>query len=145
MAEAFAANTIAEAVYTQVDDEGYEYILKRQRIIAKIKTRYFRKDQKFGITLPKTVKEALQLDRDSGTTYWYDAITKEMTVILPALKILEDGVHAPIGYQKIPCHVICHLRGQNGLHAESQICCRRSCHRPADDSNLCQRSVKRKC
>lgn len=79
---------------------------KRQRIIAKIKTRYFRKEQKFGIPLPKTVQEALQFDRESGTTYWFDAIKKEMGVILPAVKILEDGCNAPVGYQRIPCHVI---------------------------------------
>lgn len=80
------------------------YVLKkRQRIIDKIKTRYFRKEQKFGIALPKTVKEALQLDRDTGTTYWYDAIKKEMSVILPAVSILEEGCNAPVaGYQKIP-------------------------------------------
>lgn len=29
-----------------------------------------------------------------------------MSVILPAVKILDDGVNAPVGYQKIPCHVI---------------------------------------
>lgn len=83
------------------------YVLKkRQRIISKIKTRYFRKEQKFGIALPKTVQEALQLDRESGTTYWYDAIKKEMGQILPAVKILEEDEKAPVGYQKIPCHVI---------------------------------------
>lgn len=79
---------------------------KRQRIIAKIKTRYFRKEQKFGIPLPKTVQEALEFDKESGTTYWFDAIKKEMGVILPAVKILEDGVAAPVGYQRIPCHII---------------------------------------
>jgi hypothetical protein len=38
-------------------------IKKRDRIIAKIKTRYLRKEQKFGIELPKTVNEALRLDQ----------------------------------------------------------------------------------
>lgn len=81
-------------------------IRKRDRIVAKIKTRYFRKEQKFGIPLPKTVQEALQLDKESGTKYWENALKKEMLVIKPAVEILEEGQKAPVGYQEIPCHVV---------------------------------------
>jgi hypothetical protein len=81
-------------------------IKKRDRIIAKIKTRYLRKEQKFGIELPKTVQEALRLDQANSTTLWQDAIKKEMKVIMPAVKILEEGAIAPIGFQQIPCHMV---------------------------------------
>jgi Reverse transcriptase (RNA-dependent DNA polymerase) len=81
-------------------------IKKRDRIIAKIKTRYLRKEQKFGIDLPKTVNDALRLDQENNNTLWQDAIKKEMNVILPAVKILDEGAASPIGYQQIPCHIV---------------------------------------
>jgi hypothetical protein len=61
---------------------------------------------KFGIELPKTVKEAPELDKKNGNTFWADAIAKEMKDVCVAFKILLDGQSAPFGYQKIPCHMI---------------------------------------
>jgi hypothetical protein len=56
--------------------------------------------------MSKTVKEALALDRKNGNTLWTDAIAKEMKEVCIAFNILPDGHSAPIGYQKIPCHMI---------------------------------------
>jgi hypothetical protein len=56
--------------------------------------------------LPKTINEALELDKKNGNTFWADAIAKEMKDVCVAFKILLDGQSAPIGYQKIPCHMI---------------------------------------
>jgi len=57
-------------------------------------------------TVPKTVQEALALDKKNGNTLWADAIAKEMKNVRVAFKILPDGQTAPIGYQKIPCHMV---------------------------------------
>jgi hypothetical protein len=56
--------------------------------------------------VPKTVKEALALDRKNCNTLWADAIPKEMKEVRIAFDILPDGHSAPIGYQQIPCHMI---------------------------------------
>ncbi len=61
---------------------------------------------KFGIEVPKTVKEALDLDRKNGNTLRADAIVKEMKAVRIAFNILPDGHVTPNGYQKIPCHMI---------------------------------------
>ena len=61
---------------------------------------------KFGIEIPKTVNEALALDCKNDNTLWVDAITKEMREVCIALNILPDGGFAPIGYQKILCHMV---------------------------------------
>jgi hypothetical protein len=53
--------------------------------------------------VPKTVKEALELDKTNGNTLRADAIAKEMKDVRVAFKILPDGRSAPIGYQKIHC------------------------------------------
>jgi hypothetical protein len=82
---------------------------KRDHIISLVcgrTTRYLKRTHKFGIEIPKTVKEALALDRKNGNTLWADAIAKEMREVRIAFNILPDGSSAPIGYQKIPCHMI---------------------------------------
>lgn len=79
---------------------------RRNRIIAAQKTRYARTNQKFGIELPHTVKRALEIDRETGTTFWIDAIKKEMGTTHPAFKFLAAGSPLPVGYQKIPIHMV---------------------------------------
>jgi hypothetical protein len=82
---------------------------KRARIIflvCKWTTRYLIRTHKFGIEVPKTVKEVLALDCKNGNTLWVDAIAKEMKEVHIAFNILPDGRSAPIGYQKIPCNMI---------------------------------------
>jgi hypothetical protein len=67
---------------------------KRDRIISLVKKqnpRYPKKTHKFGIKVPKTVKEALELDKKNGDTLWADAIAKEMRDVHVAFKILFDG------------------------------------------------------
>jgi hypothetical protein len=82
---------------------------KRDRIISLVRkrnSRYLKRMHKFGIESPKTVNEALELDKKNGNTFRADAIAKEMKDVCVAFKILLDGQSAPIGYQKIPCHMI---------------------------------------
>ncbi len=57
---------------------------KRKRILSAMKRRYFRTHTKFGIELPKTVERALEIDKETGTTFWADAIAKEMKTVFVA-------------------------------------------------------------
>jgi hypothetical protein len=45
-----------------------------------------KRTHKFGIELPKTVKEALELDKKNGNTFWADTIAKEMKDVCIAFK-----------------------------------------------------------
>ncbi len=67
---------------------------------------YLKRTHKFGIEVPKTIKKALELDKRNGNTFWADAIAKEMKDIHVAFKVFLDRQSAPIGYQKIPYHMI---------------------------------------
>ena len=51
---------------------------KRDIIISKVKTKYWRTTHKFGIRVPKDINEALRLDQESSppNTFWYDVIQK---------------------------------------------------------------------
>jgi hypothetical protein len=57
---------------------------KRDRIIsavAKRFARFLKRTHKFDIEIPRTIKEALELDRRNGNTLWADAIAKEMAEV----------------------------------------------------------------
>ncbi len=75
---------------------------KRDQIISLVHRRttcYLKRTHKFGIEIPKTVNEALALDRKNANTLWADAIPKEMREVHIAFNILPDGGSVPIGYQ----------------------------------------------
>ena len=50
----------------------------RNIIIAKVEAKYWRTTHKFGIRVPKSIDEALAIDKENGNTLWYTAIQKEM-------------------------------------------------------------------
>jgi hypothetical protein len=52
------------------------------------------------------VQEALTFDKECGTTFWKDAIQKEMLNVMPAFQILEEAESVPVGYKHIDCHMI---------------------------------------
>ncbi len=58
------------------------HVLKKcDRIISLVRkrtTRYLKRTHKFGIEVPKTIMEALALDRKNDNTLWVDAIANEM-------------------------------------------------------------------
>jgi len=72
------------AILNCIDDEpAFKWwvslvIHKRNRMVNKVKKKYWRATHKFGIRIPKSVAEALQIDNENGNTYWADAIAKEM-------------------------------------------------------------------
>jgi hypothetical protein len=51
-----------------------------------VKSRYWKRTHKYGVELPKSVKQALAIDRNTGTSFWKDAIKKEMKNVLPAFE-----------------------------------------------------------
>lgn len=65
-----------------------------------------KRSHKFEIQLPKTVEEAYQIDRETGTDHWHKAIQKEMSNNALAFIFLTDGERIPIGPKWIPRHLI---------------------------------------
>jgi ribosomal protein L31E len=63
---------------------------KRNRIVAAVNARY-KKKNKFGIEIPKTVQCVLKIDRESSTDLWQKAIEKVMSQIKVAFNILDEG------------------------------------------------------
>ena len=87
------------AVANEIDDEPAfhwwvsDILKKRDRLISKVKAKYWRTTHKFGIEVPKTATQALMIDQRTGTTFWTDAIKKEMANVRIAFEKL-DGITA---------------------------------------------------
>jgi hypothetical protein len=65
----------------------------------------WRRDR-IGIELPKTVREAVEIDRRTGTNYWREALDLEMKNVRVAFDVLEGKDEIPQGYQQIRGHLI---------------------------------------
>jgi hypothetical protein len=59
---------------------------KRELIIQKVKTWYWKCTHKYGVDLPKSMKQALAIDRNMGSSFWKDVIEKEMQNVLLAFE-----------------------------------------------------------
>jgi hypothetical protein len=63
---------------------------------------------KFGVEVPRTVKEALVLDKNNGNNKWAEAIQKEMQGLHDhqTFRFLAPGEAAPKEYQFAPLHMV---------------------------------------
>ena len=79
---------------------------KRTAIIAKVKSKYWQRTHKYGIRVPKTIKEAYEIDEEEGNLLWHNAVSDEMKKIRQAFEKYDGKVEDLIGYQKITAHFI---------------------------------------
>ena len=77
---------------------------RRDWLICKAKTRYWKRTHKYGCEMPKSIAEALAIDRKTGTDFWRKAFEKELIGVSPAFEKLDGG--APIGYELLGYHWI---------------------------------------
>ena len=55
--------------------------------------------------MPKTIKEALQIDKETGTNFWREAIEKEMKNVMVAFEFSDDDV-IPVGHLELTVHMV---------------------------------------
>ena len=80
--------------------------LKHIKMIIIKKATIVRKKMKFGISIPASYDEVVEIDRINGNTYWQDATKKEMKNVNVAFKSLDNRIKLPIGFNNITCHLI---------------------------------------
>ena len=83
---------------------------RRDRIIAGVNARVRSTTHKYGVELPRTVEEALKLDKLNGNTCWRDAINKEMENLKVAFDILPENAKPPPGYTFASGHIVFDVR-----------------------------------
>ena len=79
---------------------------KRDRILNKVKTKYWSTSHKYGLELPKSVTHALNIDKRTGTDHWQKAIEKEIRNVFPAFDFLDDDAMVPPGYSFVDTYFV---------------------------------------
>ena len=85
------------------DDPAYSWWVpyverKKERIISKLKSKYWERTHKYGVKIPKSVKEAYSIDNENNDTMWADAIREEMKKIKGAVHSYDGDPNQLIGY-----------------------------------------------
>eukprot|EP00980_Cylindrotheca_fusiformis_P006304 scaffold1352_cov144-Cylindrotheca_fusiformis.AAC.10 len=97
-------------------------IKKKACIISNVKSKYWSKTHKYGVLVPKSVNEAVEIDHQNGNALWWDAIMKEMKNVRPAFEIHEGTVDQLVGYPKINCHMIFDVKlGENFRRKKARL------------------------
>jgi hypothetical protein len=81
-------------------------IKKRNIIISAVTSRYHKRTHKFGIEVPKSIADAVRLDKENGNRLWQDGLDKEMNDVRVAFDMHDDDQEIPVGYQMIRTHII---------------------------------------
>ena len=80
------------------------HLKKPNRIISKVKSKYWSRTHKYGIKIPKTIDEAKQIDTENGDTLWMDAVRMEMKNVMIAFEeydlstsslLVDSSTHPP--------------------------------------------------
>ncbi len=88
---------------------------KQNRIISKVKAKYWRTTHKYSVRLQKTVDDALKIDSDTGTQFWENARNKETKKAKVAYTEVDgctseqaqkNQVPELTGFQEILCHIV---------------------------------------
>ena len=79
---------------------------QKHGMVKVLKTRYHRMEEKFGIELPKNVKQALELDKETGTDFWKNTLIKEVGNLEPCILVVQEVKVPPPGYTKIRTHIV---------------------------------------
>ena len=94
---------------------------KRERIIAKVKYKYWLLTHKFGIGVHRTFEEENHLDQHNGNHLWYEAICKDMKNIRVAFDVFDGDVNDLKGYQFVECHIIFDIKMSKKFRRKYQM------------------------
>ena len=85
-----------------------EKLLKRMLKQSRLQSQRRSIRYKFGVQVPRTHKEAMELDAKNGNTFWQDAVGKEMKQLEEYHTFHDLGKNGkpPLGYQQITVHLV---------------------------------------
>eukprot|EP00978_Attheya_sp_CCMP212_P039103 scaffold200344_cov53-Attheya_sp.AAC.1 len=78
--ESYPVGLAEYAINSKIDNEPafawwVPYTMKkRERIISKVKSKYWARTHKYRIRVPKNIKEAKEIDLENGDTLWMDSV-----------------------------------------------------------------------
>ncbi|CAJ1941171.1 unnamed protein product [Cylindrotheca closterium] len=89
-------------------------VRKRARFLGMVKSKYWERTHKYGIRIPKSIREAIKIDKENGDTLWEDSIQMEMKNNQIAFEEFDGDVEKLMGYKKITGHLVFDVKlGEN--------------------------------
>ena len=120
-----------------------DVLRKRNRIVSKVKSRYWKTTHKFGIKLPKTVTGAFELDSLNTNDFWRKNIELEMGKARIAFQKVDGFTpdefrqnKALVGYQEIKGHWIFDIKMDEKFTRKSQFVAGSHMTKPPSRMNL---------
>lgn len=95
---------------------------KRNAIIAKVKSKYWARTHKYGIRVPKSIKEAIAIDKENGDTRWMDAVRLEMKNVRVAFNEYEGNIQDLIGFTEITGHLVFDVKLGENFRRKARYC-----------------------
>ena len=83
---------------------------KRYVILSAVKDRIRKTTRKYGIDLPTTLEEAIDVDTKNGNHLWRDDIDKEIMDVGIYFELISEVDKPPPGQKKISVHVVFHAK-----------------------------------
>ena len=83
-------------------------------MLAKIKSKYWERTHKYGIEIPKNIKDCQRIDEANGNSLWMDAVRLEMKNVRIAFEKHEGKISDLDDYQEITGHLVFDIKlGEN--------------------------------
>ncbi len=87
---------------------------KEKRILQKVITKYWARTHKYGVRIPKNVRETAEIDPENGNTLWMDAIKLDMKHVQIAFEEFDGDPNTLVGYIQITGHLVFDVKlGEN--------------------------------
>ena len=95
---------------------------KRDRIISKVKSKYWNCNHKYVARISKSVKESISLEKSNGNTRWWQEIVQEMKNVRINLEFYKGNLEdLHTGYQEVSCQIIFDVNMGNKFRRKSQM------------------------
>ena len=126
--ESYPVELATYAVDRKIQDEPafawwVPHVLKKRAIILqKVKSKYWARTHKYGIRIPKNIKEAIAIDAENGDTQWTDAIKLEMRNVRVAFEEFHGDPQSLVGYTEITGHLVFDVKLGENFRRKARYC-----------------------
>ena len=88
---------------------------KHDIILSKAKSKYWARTHKYGIRVPKDVREAKQIYTENENNLWWYEIMLNMKNVIPEFEGYRGDIKDLVGYQGIKCHFVFDIKLGGGF------------------------------
>jgi hypothetical protein len=97
-------------------------VKKQKRILRKVKSKYWARTHKYGIRDPKSIEEAIEIDKENGNSLWMDAIRLEMKNVRMAFEEYDGDPNSLVGYVQITGHLVFDVKLGENFRRKARYC-----------------------